>query len=424
MTQIASTISFNTSVGVTDALNLLASIVITMLVCYVSLCRGLRYLRRDQQHSQTPYKTREDFRKMTAEDAWQIANYVQSLEFPWITKKALSFALFKTYGIPSISKLLCETQQLGKVEYAGRRYADTSILIAEFLGYSPTSERANSAIARMNYLHSRYQKANKISNEDMLYTLSLFVMEVERWIKLYEWRVLTPMEICAFGTLWKAIGDAIDIDYSSLRHGPETFKDGLEFFEDIKEWAEKYESKYMVPDKYNHQLAEETTRILLANAPEALKPYGQNVVAALMDDRLRRAMLYGEPPLMYIRIVKTIFGVRKFISRWLLPPRPYAFRARHVTDDPDPQTGRYFMTEYENEPWYIKPTFSMRYSPLAWLRWAAGKPYPNGKGYNPQGYKIFEVGPKKLEGYGLDECEATRDRLMGSNRGQCPFAFS
>jgi hypothetical protein len=92
---------------------------------------------------------------------------------------------------------LCETQQLGKAEYAGRRYTDTSLLITEFIANSPTSERANSAIARMNYLHGRYQKAKKISNDDMLYTLSLFVLEVEKWIGLYEWRSLTPMEICA-----------------------------------------------------------------------------------------------------------------------------------------------------------------------------------------------------------------------------------
>lgn len=103
----------------------------------------------------------------------------------------------RTYGIPSISKLLCETQQLGKVEYAGRRYADTSILIVEFLANSPSTERANAAIARMNWLHGRYQKAGKISNDDMLYTLSLFVLEVPRWVNQYEWRTLTPMETCA-----------------------------------------------------------------------------------------------------------------------------------------------------------------------------------------------------------------------------------
>lgn len=141
------------------------------------------------------------------------------------------------------------------------------------------------------------------------------------------------------------------IDYSSLRHGPGSFKDGLEFFEDIKDWADDYERAYMVPDKYNHQLAEETTRLLLANAPDALKPYGQNVVIALMDARLRRAMLYDDPLAIYPRIVRVTFDVRKFISRWLLLPRPYSLRNRPVSDDPDPKTGRYFMSEYENEPW-------------------------------------------------------------------------
>jgi hypothetical protein len=139
-----------------------------------------------------------------------------SLEFPFTSVKALEFALFRfvtpfipshllthqfnvyrTYGIPSISKLLVQTQQLSTQRYAARRYADTSIMIAEFLAHSPTSERANAALARMNFLHSKYQKSGKITNEVMLYTLALFVTEIERWIRLYEWRSLTSMEICA-----------------------------------------------------------------------------------------------------------------------------------------------------------------------------------------------------------------------------------
>jgi hypothetical protein len=55
------------------------------------------------------------------------------------------------------------------------------------------------------------------------------------------------------------------IDYEPLRHGPSSFKDGLEFFEDIKEWADQYEREHMVPNKWNHQLAEETSAILLTN---------------------------------------------------------------------------------------------------------------------------------------------------------------
>lgn len=69
--------------------------VLAALAGYVVLCRALRYRRRDKEHSQRVYRTREDFRRMTAEDAWQIIKYIQGCEFPWTSKKALSFALFK-----------------------------------------------------------------------------------------------------------------------------------------------------------------------------------------------------------------------------------------------------------------------------------------------------------------------------------------
>ncbi|KAH8731229.1 hypothetical protein GQ44DRAFT_699548 [Phaeosphaeriaceae sp. PMI808] len=397
---------------------------LAVFVAYIAICRSLRFVRREHKHLHYPYKTREDFKNMTAEDAWQIVEYVQGLEFPWINTKALSFALFRTYGIPSISKLLCETQQLGKVEYAGRRFVDTSVLIIEFMGHSPTSERANSALARMNYLHNRYQKAGKISNDDMLYTLSLFILEVDRWVGLYEWRSLTLMEKCAIGTHWKSIGNAMEIDFSPLRHGPNSFRDGLEFFEDVKEWSDQYESRHMVPNKWNHQLAEETSRILITNVPGPMKPIAMNFVKTLMDDRLRKAMMYEDPPAIYPGIINFIFGIRRVLMTYCIPPRPNALRYDLVSTEPDPKTGRYFMSEYENQPWYVKSTFFTRNSPLAWFRWLIGGPYPDGKNYKPEGYKIFEVGPEKLEGQGLTECEATKDKLMNINRGGCPFAFA
>ncbi|KAH7414220.1 hypothetical protein DE146DRAFT_23670 [Phaeosphaeria sp. MPI-PUGE-AT-0046c] len=412
MDQIAQSLGTTTATG------------LAVFVGYVTLCRSLRYLRRNQKHAQTPYKTREDFKNMTSEDAFQIARYVQSLEFPFTSGKALAFALFKTYGIPSISKLLCETQQLGKVEYAGRRYADTAVLIIEFTGHSPAAERTNEAIARMNYLHNRYQKAGKISNNDMLYTLSLFVLEVERWVGLYEWRSLTPLETCAIGTHWKGIGDAMGIDFSPLKHGPSSFKDGLEFFEDVKAWANDYECEFMVPNKWNHQLAEETSAILLTDVPKPFKPVAKEFVKALMDDRLRESMMYEKPAPIYKTLIKGIFGVRKFMMHYLIPPRPVMLRYSPVSATPDPKSGRYFINEYDSQPWYVKPTFFTRHSPLAYFRWAIGGPYPDGKNYKPEGYKIFEVGPTKLEKLGHDECAATKARLMKSDRGGCPFAFA
>jgi hypothetical protein len=72
------------------------SIGIAALVIWVSFCRGIRFLRRDAKHVEYPYKTREDFKKMTAEHAFEIVKYVQSLEFPFTAGKALAFALFRS----------------------------------------------------------------------------------------------------------------------------------------------------------------------------------------------------------------------------------------------------------------------------------------------------------------------------------------
>ena len=71
------------------------STTLTVLAIYVAACRGMRFLRRDKKHAQYPYKTREDFSKMTAEDAWDINRDVMTLEVPFTTEKALQFALFR-----------------------------------------------------------------------------------------------------------------------------------------------------------------------------------------------------------------------------------------------------------------------------------------------------------------------------------------
>lgn len=148
------------------------------------------------------------------------------------------------------------------------------------------------ALARMNYIHGQYQKAGKISNEDLLYTLSLFIKEPPRWIEEYEWRPLTDMEICAIATLWKSIGDAMGINYKGeLAHSE--WDDGLDFYHDICDWADKYEEKYMVPAQTNKQTADELVPLLLFYVPRKFKPAAANMVGVLMDNRLRRAMMYG-----------------------------------------------------------------------------------------------------------------------------------
>jgi hypothetical protein len=66
-----------------------------VLTGYLLFIRKLRYLRRDRKHAEYPYRTREDFSRMTADHAQEIVRYCMALEFPYLSEKALSFALFK-----------------------------------------------------------------------------------------------------------------------------------------------------------------------------------------------------------------------------------------------------------------------------------------------------------------------------------------
>jgi len=266
-----------------------------LLLLYPTICALLRNNRLRTTLETFPYTTRRTFASMTDKDAMRIQQIIGELEFPFTFEKALQFALFRTYGIPTISKLLCATSQFSEPSTACKRYSDTGLLISEFMGHEPTSERTRQAIGRMNYIHSGYQRSGKILDDDMLYTLALFACEPVRWINKYEWRRLEDFEVCALGTFWKSVGDAMGINWEKLKSGTGgkegTWRDGLEWWEEICEWSQVYEREKMVPAETNRKTAEETTRILLWTIPGPCKGVGRHLVSALMDDRLRKAMM-------------------------------------------------------------------------------------------------------------------------------------
>jgi hypothetical protein len=151
------------------------------------------------------------------------------------------------------------------------------------------------------------------------------------------------------GTYWKSIGDAMNISYKDLsRYG--SWKSGLDFFYDVRTWSEEYEKKCMVPDMNNKLTADETTKMLLYDVPPSLQPYGRMVVSALLDDRLRTAMMYEEPPSTLKRIVEWGLNLRKYVLRWAALPRPWILRVSKIPDNPK-ANGRIHALQYQAEPW-------------------------------------------------------------------------
>lgn len=194
-------------------------------------------------------------------------------------------------GVPSISSLLVATGQLKHSDTASKRAADAGVLILEFVLNKPTSERAIEATARMNYLHSPYRKSGKITDDDFLYTLSIFALEPSRWINRYDWRSLSDLEMCACGTYWKNMGDAMDVSYTKLPSSAKGWQDGLHWLKELEEWGDEYEKAHMVPADTNKQLADSQLDIMLPLWPARFRHACRMILIVLLGDRLRRSMM-------------------------------------------------------------------------------------------------------------------------------------
>lgn len=240
----------------------------------------------------TPYQypDRSSWSHMTVQDAHTIQYSLARLEFRSIFAMSMFFALFKTYSIPSISKLLVATGRLSNPETTSKRIKNISIIITKVVLNKPGSEKAVKGIARMNYLHGRYIKAGKISNDDMLYTLSLFALEPIRWTAKFGWRSITDFERCAIGVYWKDLGEALGIHYHALSSATSGWRDGLHWLKELEAWRLAYEARKVVPAKSNATFARSTLDIALSNVPTILKPYAFKKVCSLLDTRFQTAM--------------------------------------------------------------------------------------------------------------------------------------
>ncbi|CAG8172083.1 unnamed protein product [Penicillium olsonii] len=397
--------------------------VILVLFTYLVAVQMLRFQRLHSiEKSYSCYATRTSMRNMTDHDAWAIQKTIMQTEFPFIVLKSLQFALFRTYGIPTISTLLLKTSQFSDPATSFKRYADTGTLIGEFMAFDPRSERAQTAIARTKFLHQGYRASGKILEADMLYTLSLFAIEPIRFVKFFEWREMTEMERCAVGTYWKSLGDALGISYSPLPSGNAGFQDGLHWLEEISAWSHAYEVQHMRPHPRNREIAERTIDVLLYNLPDMLKPLGFNLVSYLMDDRLRSAMMIKPPTAIFSSLFASLVRLRRLALRHLALPRPSYLRLDVFTQEPN-QYGRHWVTIYEGAPYYVRPTIWNRWGPTAWLKWALGRPLPGDEGdkYYPRGYFAPDLGPKYFEGKGRKELEVLKETLRQQRKGQCPF---
>ena len=192
-------------------------------------------------------------------------------EFPWDMNQALSFALFRTYAVPSIGRLLDETGEFERQPQ--KRYDDTALLLDEVATHGLDSDGGHRAIRRINQMHGGYD----ISNEDMRYVLATFVVVPKRWMDDYGWRPFTPVEVAASTRYYRELGTLMGI-----KQIPEAYDDFARLLDD-------YEAAHFASDEGARRVADATLTLMTTFYPRPLAMPMRVFARALMDEPLRAA---------------------------------------------------------------------------------------------------------------------------------------
>ncbi|MGW6406532.1 oxygenase MpaB family protein [Streptomyces vinaceus] len=254
-------------------------------------------------------RLREILRLDPDKDFLAIYRLTATYEFPWDMTRALELALFRTYAVPSIGRLLAET-----AEFTGRpqkRYDDTSLLLDAVVEHGFESDTARTAIRRVNQMHRAYD----ITNEDMRYVLCTFVVIPARWLDAYGWRPLTHHERRAAANYYAELGRHMGI------------KDIPGSFEEFEETLRTYEEAHLGWDEGGRKVAESTLALMASWYPAPLAPATRALVLSLLDEPLLSAFRFESPRPPVKRLFRGALKLRGRAVR-LLPPRKAPHYAR------------------------------------------------------------------------------------------------
>jgi hypothetical protein len=248
-----------------------------------------------------------------ARDFREIYRLTSTFEFPWDMNQALSFALFRTYAVPSIGALLARTGEL--VERVQKRYDDTVLLLEAMLLHGLANGDGRTALRRMNQMHRFWE----VGEDDLRYVLSTFVVTPIRWLDDYGWRPMTEVERIAGANYYRELGRHMGIGQI-----PETWQA-------FSRHLDAYERAHFAFDPGGRRVAEGTLELLNTFPPNDKLPPAlvRRMSYALMDDRLLDAFGFPHPNPAFRALVRAgLKGRGRFVR--FLPPRRQPLFARDL----------------------------------------------------------------------------------------------
>ncbi|MFI8199635.1 oxygenase MpaB family protein [Streptomyces sp. NPDC085942] len=242
-------------------------------------------------------------------DYHEIYRLTVAHEFPWDITRALELALYRTYAVPGIGRLLDETAEL--THRSQKRYDDTALLLDAVVEHGFDTDEGRTAIRRINQMHRAYD----IGNDDMRYVLCTFVVTPKRWLDDFGWRRLCCHERRAFAAYYRTLGARMGI------------KDVPESYEDFERTLDAYEDEHFGWDEGGRRVSDATLALMGSWYPAPLAPLVRGAARALLDDSLLTAFRYRRPGPVARGLTRGALRLRARAVR-LMPPRRRPHYAR------------------------------------------------------------------------------------------------
>ncbi|KAJ5404399.1 hypothetical protein N7509_004270 [Penicillium cosmopolitanum] len=276
----------------------------------------------------------------------------------------------------------------------------------------------------MNYLHDRYRRANKITDQDLLHTLGDGLAEILNVIEREEWRNLTDVEKCALGIFHKNLGMDMGIPFDPLPSQAEGWKDGLHFGLELQEWTVGYEEEVAKPTATNDQYVRVYVDSALSSLPSFARSLVRQMLGADLDNVMRTSLCIESPSLPFSLVLSVIRNLRKLLLRNLTLPRSDSAAVKLVHGIPNPETNLYNFERKGLQPWYIKPTFWSKWGPGSFMVRVFGGKVPGSRGdrYQPRGYDLMTIGPDPQKGRGIEEMKSDIEAIRARGVATCPFS--
>lgn len=235
-------------------------------------------------------------------DAHAIVNLLANHVFPLDVLVATELGQLRTFSIPSITALLHAT---GRYEREGaRRLDDTKAILVEIVGPGPHTPEGREMIAHLQEIHGHY----KISNDDYLLTLSVFVIDPAQWIDDHGWRPLRPNEREALFNLYRSMGEEMGI------------RDLPPDFEGLQAWREAYEQRARAYSPENESVARGLLAAIAERVPRSLRGAVVPIVSAILrDDAVLAAIGLHRPSLGVRAAVGGALAARQRVLRHVTP---------------------------------------------------------------------------------------------------------